>query len=497
MRIAFFAVLIAMIIALGVCAKKAHRSHKAIGRYVTGLLCALIPPVIGNAIIIISGHQTVSTIGYYIYFLGMNCVMCALVHFTYAYCAMSEKRNKWKLVVYAFLLVDTVQMLCNPIWGHAFSVDAVTADGFTYYQLVPYAGQAFHRFVDYGILAAVILVFFMRTVNSPRINSERYSVILVSMVAITLWESFYIFSRTPIDRSMIGFGVFGFLVYYFCLYYRPMRLLDSMLSHIASALPEALFFFDASDKCIWANQPGIDLVGIENGDFEVASVRLKKLYGENISCESCQHEIEKDGEVKTYVVEKHEIIDDLGRLTGSFLSVRDNTSEQMTLRAEVHKATHDPLTGVYNRAGYNVLMGRMELWKTIMLLIDGDFFKNVNDTYGHEIGDKILQKIASTMKRCFRSEDFVCRIGGDEFVVLMVHSSSEQKELIISRIEQINRALSDGGDGLPSITVSVGIAHGRNAHDTEELFEHADKALYETKSKGKNGYTFYEDLIQG
>ena len=159
-----------------------------------------------------------------------------------------------------------------------------------------------------------------------------------------------------------------------------------------------------------------------------------------------------------------------------------------------YDATHDPLTDVYNRAGYNLLMSKMELWKTIMLLVDGDCFKSVNDTYGHEIGDKALQKIANTLKYCFRSEDYVCRIGGDEFVVLMLHSDSAQKELIMDRVRKINQILSTGEGEIPPVTVSVGIAHGSNASYPEQLFEHADQALYETKHNGKNGYTFYEDL---
>lgn len=496
MRIAFFCILISLIAALGVFARAAFRSSKKIGRAVAYMLCALVPPMIGNGIIIISSDRFLSTIGYYVYFLGMNVVMAALIHFTDQYCGIGQEKKINKVPGIILLTIDTIQLLCNIMWGHAFSTAALEAGGYTYYGLVPLAGQTFHRIVDYGLLAVSIIIFFLKAFNSPKINAERYYVILFTMLAITAWESFYIFSRTPIDRSMIGFGVFGLLVYFFSLKYRPLRLLDSMLSSIASGLPEALYFYDAFDQCIWANQSGIDLVKIEDEDYEVATTRLRKLFGEFQSGESKQHEIQIDGEIRTYVVEKHDIVDEKGRITGSFLSVRDNTSEQMTLREEVYKATHDPLTGVYNRAGYNILLGKAELWKTIMLLIDGDCFKSVNDTYGHEVGDKVLQRIAAAIKQSFRAEDNVCRYGGDEFVVMMTHSDSDQKNLIIDRVKKINAILSTPEDGIPPVTISVGIAHGRNAKYAEELFEHADQALYETKSHGKNGFTFYEELVE-
>lgn len=495
MRIAFFVILIAMSAALGYCAINAFLSRKSVGRAVGLLLCALIPPVVGNAIIVFSGDRALSTFGHYLYTLGMNGAVAALANFTDIYCEISEDKKKYILIGYILLAVDTVQLMLNLKWGHAFAAEAIPVEGYAYYRLVPFTGQFIHRLIDYGILGVIILVFILRTINSPRINSERYSVILLILIVTTLWETYYLISRKPIDRSMLGFGAFGIMVYHFSLKYRPRRLLDSMLSHIASGLPEALYFFDSKDVCIWANQSGIELLDIEGEDYEVAAERLRKKFGSVQSGESKQHEIEEGGETRSYVVEKHDIRDERGRLTSSFVSVRDNTADQMTLRAEIHRATHDPLTKVYNRAGYNVLISKMELWKTIMLLIDGDCFKHVNDTYGHEIGDKVLQRIAETIKRCFRSDDYVCRIGGDEFVVLMLHSDSAQKELIIDRISQINEILGQGSGDIPSVSVSVGIAHGRNAKYAEELFEHADQALYATKNNGKNGFTFYEEMV--
>ena len=79
---------------------------------------------------------------------------------------------------------------------------------------------------------------------------------------------------------------------------------------------------------------------------------------------------------------------------------------------------------------------------------------------------------------------------------MMTHSDSDQKNLIIDRVKKINAILSTPEEGVPPVTISAGIAHGRNAKYAEELFEHADQALYETKSNGKNGFTFYEDLVE-
>ena len=156
------------------------------------------------------------------------------------------------------------------------------------------------------------------------------------------------------------------------------------------------------------------------------------------------------------------------------------------------KASHDELTGAYNRAGYDIVLSSIDLSSTYMILFDVDNFKTINDTFGHETGDRILIKLVQVLKGVFRDDDYICRLGGDEFVVFMVHSSGMQRGLIESKIEQINSELENIDDGLPPISISAGIANGKDIEDTSTLFERTDAAMYESKKKGKNTYTFSE-----
>lgn len=404
MRNTFAIVFILLSIGLTFCNIKAHRSPKAIGKSVARLMAALIPPVAGNLILILSTSEKLSTVGYYIYFLGMNLVMYALLSFTFDYCMTPKSKRKGALIAYAILIADVVQELCNPFFGHAFSTEEITFEGRAYYRLIPFIGQTFHRIVDYGILAAVLIIFIVKMIYSPKINSERYSVILAAMIVTTVWETAYIFSRTPVDRAMIGFGVFGLIVYYLSLEYRPMRLLDSMLAHMASEMPEALFFFDSGGTCIWANKPGILLTQIKEDNFEPAASRLQEMFGRYDNGSASQKTITVGQVTRSYVLEQHKVQDDRQKLIGAFLSVRDNTQEQETLQQEIYKATHDSLTGVYNRAGYDLLLSSLDLKETYLLLIDADGFKQVNDTYGHETGDKVLKRIADTVRKLYQTK---------------------------------------------------------------------------------------------
>ena len=155
------------------------------------------------------------------------------------------------------------------------------------------------------------------------------------------------------------------------------------------------------------------------------------------------------------------------------------------------KASHDELTGAYNRAGYDLLLTSLDLSTTWMMLFDLDNFKTINDTYGHETGDKVLVKLVDVLKGTFRDDDCICRIGGDEFVVFMVHSGGMHNNRIEEKIIQINEELENTEDGLPPVTISVGIVHGRENEDPPTLFKKTDKALYESKKHGKHTLTFY------
>ena len=454
---------------------------------------ALIPPVIGNLIIIVTDSPVFSTIGYYVYFLGMDLVMVALVHFTIEYCSLSWPHPTLRNLFFALLAIDVFQYLLNPFFGQAFATEPVMVDGMLYYRLLPNVGQTFHRILDYIVFICVLIVFLVKAVRTPRITAERYWLILVSMVVIGLWQTFYIFSRTPVDRSMIGYGVFGLLVYYFALRYRAMRLLDRMLAIVASQMSEALYFFDSAGQCIWANDRGRELIHVDEEELEQAPRFLRQMLDlkEEGSEWSCVRTIGTGDMLKSYVIEKHVITDEKKRVAGSFVSVRDNSDEERKLRREMDNAAHDSLTKLYNRAGYEMLLSQMDLSSTCMVLFDIDYFKTVNDTYGHEMGDKILQKLAGISLARFRPDDRVSRIGGDEFVVLMAHTGRRQSDLVGARIRMINAELADTSDGLPAVSISAGVAYGQDASTSIELFNHADVALYTTKRRGRHGYTVY------
>ena len=166
-------------------------------------------------------------------------------------------------------------------------------------------------------------------------------------------------------------------------------------------------------------------------------------------------------------------------------------AHQASIRQLNYKASHDELTDAYNRTGYDLILEEVDLKTTCFIIVDVDDFKNFNDTMGHEIGDKVLKRVADTLKQYFRSVDYICRIGGDEFAVIVTGIDHNKLAIISGKLNAIRKDLSSGNTEEPPITLSIGVSHGYYSENIEEMFEQADKALYETKEKGKDGYTFF------
>lgn len=127
-----------------------------------------------------------------------------------------------------------------------------------------------------------------------------------------------------------------------------------------------------------------------------------------------------------------------------------------------------------------------------LILVDVDVFKAVNDTFGHGIGDQILRKVASVLKKQFRNIDYVCRIGGDEFAVIMVNSASDKRCTIQKKIEEANEELSNPTDSLPAVSLSVGVAFSDRKNPKGSISNDADTALYYIKEHGRHNCGFYE-----
>ena len=186
--------------------------------------------------------------------------------------------------------------------------------------------------------------------------------------------------------------------------------------------------------------------------------------------------------MKEYHEELHEI--------NSMLENQNKEYEMM--------ASTDSLTGLYNRYKFSELY--LTSYKTMaqrhndmsMILLDIDFFKKVNDIYGHNCGDSVLVQVAHTLLKTLRNIDIVCRWGGEEFLILLPTASLANASILAQKLRENIENLEL--DRVGSITISLGVAQVNEGEEMQTTIDRADKALYLAKNSGRNCVKTQDDL---
>jgi diguanylate cyclase (GGDEF)-like protein/PAS domain S-box-containing protein len=174
-------------------------------------------------------------------------------------------------------------------------------------------------------------------------------------------------------------------------------------------------------------------------------------------------------------------------------AIVDVTAQKHARDDLLAQATHDALTGIFNRRHVEGVL-RKELDRAdrharplSVAMLDADHFKNINDTYGHQTGDEVLREISERCRKTLRSNDVLGRYGGEEFVVVFPETNLEEAGAVAERLRV---AVAENpikvGDNRLAVTVSIGLAAYAPGQDIDKLFQRADAALYTAKQDGRN-----------
>jgi diguanylate cyclase (GGDEF)-like protein/PAS domain S-box-containing protein len=211
------------------------------------------------------------------------------------------------------------------------------------------------------------------------------------------------------------------------------------------------------------------------------------------------HNRTKSGEMVWELASISPIRDEAGVVT-HFVSVKEDFTEIKRLQDHMDNlAHHDQLTGLPNRTlFYDRLKQAQALAKRreeglALFYLDLDGFKAVNDTHGHELGDRLLKAVGQRLMECVRESDTVARIGGDEFTVLLpgLHTQDTAADIARLIIEALSRPFQ-----LDHLTCTIGVSIGisfypRDSEEGERLISYADAAMYKVKNTGKNNFAFW------
>ena len=194
-------------------------------------------------------------------------------------------------------------------------------------------------------------------------------------------------------------------------------------------------------------------------------------------------EVSRQQAILTEMDQVREALDETKRHMSSFEKLTEKLSRE---------ALTDPLTKIWNKRAFSqrlaVELQKSDMSKLYLIVFDIDFFKGINDNYGHKAGDRALEAIAKYASAALRKEDILFRYAGDEFVILMTEIDLPTAQAIAERVRQAAEKIrfTYGGKGEIRLTLSIGLAGAQAADTPETFFERSDQALLEAKRQGRN-----------
>ncbi|MBY7824179.1 diguanylate cyclase [Vibrio fluvialis] len=220
--------------------------------------------------------------------------------------------------------------------------------------------------------------------------------------------------------------------------------------------------------------------------------RIKRIQGD---IKTLNASLDQGDSLSQETVSKITTKDELAELEHDIKAVMSRLAKEITCREQVEKqlltlATQDKLTGAYNRHKWEEQIN-MQLnlaqrggYPFGLILLDVDYFKRVNDQFGHQVGDQLLKRMVSELQQRIRSTDMLFRLGGEEFAILLpmqdIESACKLAESQRSQMELLQV------DNLPAFTISIGVTSYHDMDSEASIFRRADMALYRAKAQGRN-----------
>lgn len=239
-----------------------------------------------------------------------------------------------------------------------------------------------------------------------------------------------------------------------------------------------------------------ELLGKEMGDIVSENYRKCVVASKSITYEE---ELNLPGGDRIWLTTLTPIVeeDKMSYIVGSATDITERKKLEMELEKQ---ANYDKLTGLPNRRLFFERLERLILesdrynMQFALLFIDLDGFKEINDNYGHEVGDEVLITVGKRIQKCIRKSDTAARMGGDEYAALLLDMEDKQATEIV--VEKIHKALQEVmhiGQNECYVNSSIGVAlYPYNGEDSETLLRNADSVMYEVKRNGKGGFEFFE-----
>ena len=358
----------------------------------------------------------------------------------------------------------------------------------------------FHYVFAYGLVVCIIASFIIKIIQIPDFYRKKYLPILVLMCVITVSKFICGISEFPIDVSLPFFVCVAILICYLTLYRSPRELVDKTLSIVVTEMNNAVICFDINNECVYANERALKIFNSSLDSLSGISEDVQGWIKEHDTNNSASLEWSSQTIIdnKTYYfdIEYRKLFDKKNEYIGFFLNLIDNTEKHIAFEKEKYLATHDTLTGLYNKNYFaqktSEILNENPDKEWLLICSNIKDFKLVNDLFGLEKGNEVLKMEADLLKVQCGEGSVYGRTGGDKFAICIPKEEFKEQDFM-DAIQTMGHAFNND---LYHLHIYVGVYEITDRKEDVSIM--CDKANLAIKTLGENydkSIAYYNDTI--
>jgi diguanylate cyclase (GGDEF)-like protein len=455
-------------------------------------------------------------------YIGLVFVTPLLYLFLVAY-TTQEKVNLRTIIV--LMIIPVIVLVGAWTNNHHHLLWTWFAWGAIQYNILSYGhGILFYVNIIYiYFLVAFGMALLIRAIprNQPPFRSQLIA-ILIAFIFPIITGFMYVFNIEPVrgmDISIFGFLMTNIILAFGFIHYRLLDLVPVANDNVVQHLQDGMIVVDWRRRIVKINQNAIDLLALSGGAFigkDLCDILPREIDLDRLLSNRTPYDLTlKKPKTRYLDLRSAPLAANATNSPGSLLILRDVTQQKEAeinlskanrdLKIQLKKinglqeqlrdqALHDPLTGLFNFRGMDEILDdllekcKRENQTFCLIVMDIDHFKRVNDVFGHQTGNYLLQEYGKFIRSSIRKDDFACRFGGDEILLSFL---GMPQEIALAKAEEIRLGIKnikiENHQSKIFTSVSIGIAfYPENGSTIKELISAADQAMYEAKEKGRD-----------
>ncbi len=448
-----------------------------------------------SAMMVQSGKLAAALFG--AYHIASDMTLLGVTSFARRYTEMRTYRRKFQIGVSLLVDLDVALMIVNcfkPIVFHCEQIRDRT--GIWMWHIGQKEGLYLYHVLITALIGLLVMIDLIRKiVRSPKIYKVKYAVILILVCIVVMVHSAYLQFDYKVDYSLFWVAIIAYAVFYYSMVYVPRGLIDRLMYFTIANMQNGIICLDLQNHCVHANKAAKVYC-----DNEIDS-QIKSWFAEDVTEdeETCNWKSVRriSGEMRHFEIEFKKMFDVDGKRIGSFFMIHDCTVETNRLAAEKYRATHDPLTGIYNKEQFyhevRKILKHNPDTEYCIVCTDVKNFKIINDVFGVEIGDKLLMRIAGSISFMSKENWIYGRLTGDRFAVCLPEEEFNEKTFLKEAAKMAR--LSE--NYIFKIQIHIGVYHIEDRElRISVMCDRANLAIKTIKGSYESSVAYYKETLR-